>query len=129
MSADQANNSKPIRRPEDVPQQSISTMVEHWSNIQLRNLLSRRATPGYRPGHCLAGPPVPGHQPTRRHPETLATGCPPAAQTPHRPTRAVPDQPAAALPGRDRLHTPRHPRHESCARWTQTPSKSTCSTA
>lgn len=40
MSADQANTPKPVRRPEDIPQQSISTMVEHWSNIQLRSLLS-----------------------------------------------------------------------------------------
>jgi hypothetical protein len=41
MSADQSHpHPKPIRRPEDIAQQSISTMVEHWSTLQLRNLLS-----------------------------------------------------------------------------------------
>lgn len=46
MSADQVHpNPKPIRRPEDIAQQSISTMVEHWSNLQLQNLLSRHPDP------------------------------------------------------------------------------------
>lgn len=41
MSTDHTHNTpKPIRRAEDITQQSISTMVEHWSSIQLRNLLS-----------------------------------------------------------------------------------------
>jgi hypothetical protein len=41
MPSNQANHDpKPIRRPEDVPQQSISTMVEHWSTLQLCNLLA-----------------------------------------------------------------------------------------
>jgi hypothetical protein len=46
MSADQARpNPDPIRRPEDIPQQSISTMVEHWSGLQLRNLLTHDLDP------------------------------------------------------------------------------------
>ena len=40
MSTHQTNTPKRIRCPEDIAQQSISTMVEHWSNLQLRNLLS-----------------------------------------------------------------------------------------
>jgi hypothetical protein len=47
ISTDQAHNiSKPIRRPEDIPQQSITTMVEQWSTLQLRrNLLSHDPDP------------------------------------------------------------------------------------
>lgn len=42
MSTDHVDRPpKPIRRPEDIPQQSIGTIVEHWSNLQLRNLLTR----------------------------------------------------------------------------------------
>lgn len=41
MSADQAHpNPEPIRRPEDILRQSISTMVEQWSTLQLRNVLA-----------------------------------------------------------------------------------------
>jgi hypothetical protein len=36
---------KTIRCPEDIPQQSISTMVEQWSSLQLQNLLSRHPDP------------------------------------------------------------------------------------
>lgn len=46
MSADQAHpNPEPIRRPEDIPQQSISALVEHWSGLQLRNLLTHDLDP------------------------------------------------------------------------------------
>ena len=46
MSTDQAHSvPKPIRRPEDISQQSISTMVEHWSALQLHNLLSQEPNP------------------------------------------------------------------------------------
>jgi hypothetical protein len=46
MSTDQANHDpKPIRRPDDIAQQSITTMVEQWSNLQLRNLLSDHPDP------------------------------------------------------------------------------------
>ena len=51
MSADQANNSKPIRRPEDIPQQSISTIgaATSWAEIAAAlNMIEAEAREGFR---------------------------------------------------------------------------------
>lgn len=46
MSTDRVNDVvKPIRRPEDITRQSIGALVEQWSNVQLRNLLSHTPDP------------------------------------------------------------------------------------
>jgi hypothetical protein len=80
--------SRPVRRPEEIAQQSISTMVEHWSALELRNLLS------HNPHSTTCSPTSPTAPASRRRSPTAAGASSPTSSAPAPP----PPGPRSLLP-------------------------------